>query len=241
MSFQNVTWNENESITSQKIQKMIDNDQLNYSLLARAPRGYLAGVNIEDLASANRTLNQTSSQVSKTLLSFSLNSKDTKLNANEFYRNRYLKVCVSEINMSDATTTDRFTSGAFINRPNQRAFSFIFRFIRSGYVAELPSVIATAVAKPARFTTSGVNSPSVYRTQAFEFIYPIIFEPSEGIRFQVDMKKILGSVTTQSSTNNTYTLTSGNIWIEDVGGSAEKFNLRPSLIDYGAEGVVYPA
>lgn len=221
MSFQNVTWNENDALTSAKVQKMIDNDELNFHLCSLAPLGYLGGINIEDLDSSARTLNQTAVDAAKLLLKFNIHNKTARLNLNSFYTQRFVKICVSEIRISDPTSTDRWTTTPFTNLPNQRIFQMVFKFNRPEEVSRLnPVETVYSVAKPSRYTTSGVNSPTNWRTQAFEFLYPLDFNfASEDFELQIDIYKAPDSVTPVASSNNTYTLISGNIWVEDAGAN----------------------
>lgn len=233
MSFQNVAWNENDALLSSKIQKMIDNDKLNYHLCSLAPLGYLSGVNIEDIPSASRTLNQTNATVAKILLKFDIHNKNAKLDLNSSYSTRFLKFCSSDIRISDPTTTDRATSGNFL--PNQRLFRWEFFINRPAGLQFLPPVKLFSIAKPSRYTTSGANAPANWTTQAFEFLYPINFRnESEKFELQIDLYKDTASVTPGSTTNNTYTLVSGNLWVEDAGARIEGLNASSE------DGLVFP-
>lgn len=214
MTLNNIVWNDDESLDGYKLSKMVDNDNFNYSLVMKAPKGYLASLNLATISpktlissSDNFTLGELN--VYNKNIEFPTNSDDTNIT-------RYYKVCISDIEVNHNThdSTSVPSGGINFNVPNPSAFVLTFTASLGG------SVIATnefiSIMRPAkqRRTDAPADirplSTRFWRSQAGEFIIP---SDKTGFTLQVQVRRVGGVNASTAS----FTLISGIIWIEDAG------------------------
>jgi hypothetical protein len=206
LMFYNVTWNTNEPLTGYKLDKMVANDNLNYSLVNKSPKGQLANLDIASITQSNRTLNLTTTDGSgnptyKTLGSFYVYNKSNVINK------RYYKLCVSDITIND-TNLSEATSGI----PPHKNFIMLFKIIHPLNLEVLLQTEWCSNFRPVR--SASPYSTNFWRSQPFEFLFSPMFEETfiEDFLVEVQIRKRVAS-------HNTFTLISGNIWAEDAGAN----------------------
>lgn len=243
MSFNNIVWNSKEAVDGYKLNKMINNDNINYQLAIKAPKGLLGAVDLSTLSSASRTLSSAATNINinnfgvtgQALTSLSIYNKNlpTQKRLDNTTVQRYYKFNISDLTVDDdplqneslpfnALTNpyinqDRssidFVTQNSAQRPNDRGF--LFRFYISGYNITTFRFDFLSTIKPARHNLSSNVSVRFWRTQSGEFIVPL---PVTRFNVNIEVAKYYQSTTGGgASSNRAFRLTTGVIWIEDVG------------------------
>jgi len=214
--FSNIVWNKNENLDGYKLNKMINNDNINYQLAIKAPKGLLFSLDFESLSTASRTMPEVGT--SKFITSFNVYHKNLPYlkNENDLYLKRYYKISLNDMTIDDAGTHD--LSGNFTM---DRGFFFVFTITPDETTTPNFGVNGAAITtrfgttlKPGRYVApfSGASAaPRYWRTQAGEFIVPMV---AHNFKVEISMEKYPNS---NSPVNGDYKIENGKIWIEDIG------------------------
>lgn len=213
MGFHNIVWNKNENLDGYKLNKMINNDNINYNLALKAPKGLLSSLDIESLSESTRTIGTTAaSKVLGNIYVYNKNLPVLKRQDDSIFK-RYYKFCISDLTIRDeGTSVEANASSPFY--PMDRGFWLAFQIKnKNGVEVSALSTRFGTTLKPGRSTTSAttVSSPTFWRSQAGEFIIP--FEEHSFV-VTITLEKYLNS---RTPNDGGYTLLDGRIWIEDIG------------------------
>jgi hypothetical protein len=221
VTFQNIVWNDNDSIDGYKFSKMVENDNLNYALVSKSSKGFLAGVNIADVSSANRSFKSDVSPftVAANLATVNVYNKNLPLQEkNGQLIKRYYKVCISDMtvrmrNVSSSTgnpTTNNTVDGSGTSIFTQRPRGFMIRALLNGE----PVVDFLSTLRPGRRSASPETSTAFWRSQAGEFLIPLEYITA----YDFVLKFELFNAVLETSPTLHFQLENGSIWIEDAGG-----------------------
>lgn len=214
MSFSNVVWNKNESLDGYKLNKMINNDNINYNLSLKAPKGTLATFNIESLSISDRFIDESATTKSLTDLYVYNKNLPSLKKADNTNLKRYYKICISDVTIKD-TSTRLLSSGLSANFPLDRGFFFVFEIFDESQEAAIETTKFGTTLRPGRsvagLSVSAAASPTFWRSQAGEFIVPL---EAQAFRVAISIEKYAN---TQSNNGAGYSIENGRIWVEDAG------------------------
>jgi hypothetical protein len=201
MTFQNTAWGKDEQLAASKIQKMINNDNYNYDLIKRSPRGLLYSYTFPSTG-----LNLVVNSSNPTGLTSFIN------NVNIFGKNFNNSARLVKISLSDCTFVNNVAGN------NDRGV--VFKFTHTNPVVEIPpesvgtpgifeeEIEVVSDFNPVTTLSKQVNS----RTQAFEFI----IRPNwPNFIFSADVRVRQRATTTPAQ--GTYQITFGQVAIYDMG------------------------
>lgn len=226
MSFHNVIWNKNEAVDGYKLNKMINNDNINYQLALKAPKGVLASLDIATLSSTDRTIAAASTEeVMTTVYVYNKNLPFQK-KSDETYLKRFYKICISDLTIDDnpsgtvgATGSSGLIRDLLGSLPADRGFFLKFVITSSspptpaGQSGTITTVFGTTL-RPGRhvsgLASTAAASPRYWRTQAGEFIVPLV---AQAFTMVISIVKYDNSNNPQRS----YQIDNGRIWVEDAG------------------------
>jgi hypothetical protein len=195
MTFKNVSWNKNDQLSDAKFQKMIDNDDYNYSLARKSPRGLLFVYNFPQTSPG---LIQVSSNTNTTVPVFSsikIFGKNIDLS------HRMIKVCIS-----DCTINDTSVGSTPVSSRKSLLYNFNFQNENLSYFKEID---VFSEFRP----FNGSLFQGNWRTQGIEFLVQSPgFSSNPDFLVSCSVRKIETEVST-----SVFSITYGTISLYDVG------------------------
>jgi hypothetical protein len=222
MTFENVIWNDQESLDGYKVQRMIANDNVNYNLSVKSPKGLLACINFSQIPEERRTFRIQNASTFQTIERLTIYNKNvpkqyvsSKTNLVLTAR-RYYRVCISDLvltasspNSNSISPSSSFARDDLNGIPRDR--QIILKFEGGGDAVEYFSSGRPAFINN---TAGAANAQIRWPVQNAEFI----LAPLNTQDFELVISGRYNGYLTQFSGQPKFAIERGLIWVEDAGG-----------------------